>query len=73
VLRLAQEKSSWGYRRIHSELASLGIKVAASTVRNILKEHGIGPAPERDHTTGATFLRSQAQAISPQTSSRPRP
>ncbi|MBD3008250.1 transposase [Streptomyces sp. 5-10] len=30
---------------------------------NILKEHGIDPAPERDHTTWATFLRSQAQAI----------
>lgn len=57
VLRLAQENSSWGYRRIHGELASLGIKVAASTVWNILKEHGIDPAPERDHTTWATFLR----------------
>ncbi|MGW1802793.1 hypothetical protein ACWCQN_44900 [Streptomyces sp. NPDC001984] len=32
VLRLARENSSWGYRRIHGELAALGIKVAASTV-----------------------------------------
>ncbi len=63
VLRLARENSSWGYRRIHGELASLGIKVAAGTVWNILKEHGIEPAPERDHTTWATFLRSRAQAI----------
>ncbi|MBL1102544.1 transposase [Streptomyces sp. 205] len=30
---------------------------------NILKEHGIDPAPQRNHTTWATFLRSQAQAI----------
>ena len=30
---------------------------------NILKEHGIDPAPERQRTTWATFLRSQAQAI----------
>ncbi|MGO4752234.1 hypothetical protein AB4212_27105 [Streptomyces sp. 2MCAF27] len=37
--------------------------MAATTVRNILKEHGIDPAPERDHTTWAAFLRSQAQAI----------
>ena len=44
-------------------VASLGIKVAASSVWNILKEHGADPAPERDHTTWATFLRSQAQAI----------
>ena len=63
VLRLADENHNWGYRRIHGELAALGIKVAASTVWNILKEHGIDPAPERDHTTWATFLRSQAHAI----------
>nr|WP_262705909.1 hypothetical protein [Streptomyces sp. NEAU-383] len=30
---------------------------------NILKEHGIDPAPERDRTTWASFLRSQAQSI----------
>ncbi|SEB55884.1 hypothetical protein SAMN04490356_0568 [Streptomyces melanosporofaciens] len=63
MLRLARENSSWGYRRIHGELASLGIKLAASTVWNILKEHGIDPAPERDRTTWASFLRSQAQSI----------
>ena len=63
VLRLADENHNWGYRRIHGELAALGIKVAASTVWNILKEHGIDPAPERDRTAWATFLRSQAHAI----------
>ncbi|MEU5057423.1 MULTISPECIES: integrase core domain-containing protein [unclassified Streptomyces] len=63
VLRLAGENPNWGYRRIHGELVALGIKVAASTVWNILKEHGIDPAPERHHTTWATFLRSQAHAI----------
>ena len=31
VLRLAQENPEWGYRRIHGELASLGVKIAAST------------------------------------------
>ena len=63
VLRLAGENPTWGYRRIHGELATLGIKVAASTVWNILHEHGIDPAPERSHTTWANFLSSQAQAI----------
>jgi putative transposase len=63
VLRLARENVSWGYRRIHGELAALGIKVAASTVWEILREHGIPPAPERQSTTWADFLRSQAKAL----------
>ncbi|MFE7243801.1 integrase core domain-containing protein [Streptomyces sp. NPDC057580] len=63
ILRLAHENSSWGYRRIHGELAALGIKVAASTVWEILREHGIPPAPERQSTSWADFLRSQADAL----------
>ncbi|MFE7215978.1 integrase core domain-containing protein [Streptomyces sp. NPDC057611] len=63
VLRLAHENSSWGYRRIHGELAALGITVAASTIWEILREHGIPPAPERQSTTWAAFLRSQADAL----------
>ena len=63
VLRLARENSTWGYRRIHGELLVLGIKVAASTVWEILHEAGIDPAPQRTGTTWATFLRSQAQSI----------
>ena len=63
VLRLARENASWGYRRLHGELAALGIKVAASTVWEILRDHGIPPAPERQSTTWADFLRSQAQAL----------
>jgi hypothetical protein len=63
VLRPAGENPDRGYRRIHGELTALGITAAASTVRNILKEHGIDPAPERNITTWAAFPRSQAQAI----------
>ena len=49
VLRLARENESWGYRRIHGELAGLGITVAASTVWQILKSAGdrSGAAPGR--------------------------
>jgi putative transposase len=52
-----------GYRRIHGELACLGVKVAASTVREILKKAGIGPAPRRSGPAWPQFLRSQAEAI----------
>ena len=63
VLRLARENESWGYRRIHGELAGLGITVAPSTVWRILKSAGIEPAPRRDGPGWAEFLRSQAQGI----------
>lgn len=63
VLRLARENPSWGYRRIHGELAALGIKVAPSTVWEILNANGIEPAPQRDRQTWTGFLRSQAHAI----------
>jgi transposase len=63
VLRLARENESWGYRRIRGELAGLGITVAPSTVWQVLKDAGIGPAPRRDGPGWAEFLRSQAQGI----------
>jgi putative transposase len=63
VLRLARENESWGYRRIHGELAGLGITAAPSTVWEILKNAGIDPAPRRDGPGWAGFLRSQAQGI----------
>jgi len=63
VLRLVRENPSWGYGRVHGELLVLGVKVAASTVWEILKEAGIDPVPERAAGTWASFLRSQAEAF----------
>ena len=45
VLRLVAENPGWGYRRVHGELLVLGIKVAASTVWEILQQAGVDPAP----------------------------
>ena len=63
VLKLARENGSWGYRRIHGELAGLGVTVAPSTVWQILNDAGIDPAPRRDGPGWPEFLRSQAQGI----------
>jgi transposase len=63
VLRLATENPSWGYRRIHGELALRGIKIAASTVWEILKTAGVDPVAHRTTVTWADFLRAQAEAI----------
>jgi putative transposase len=63
VLRLAAENSTWGYRRIHGELAGLGYQIAANTVWSILKRAGIDPAPRRDGPSWRQFLRVQARGI----------
>jgi hypothetical protein len=63
VLRLARENPERGYRRIHSELAGLGVKIAASTVWDILKKAGIDRAPRRTGSTWPQFRRPQAEAI----------
>jgi putative transposase len=63
ILRLARENPEWGYRRIHGELAGLGVNMAASTAQEILKNPGIDPAPRRTGPTWQQFLRSQADAI----------
>ncbi|MFG1958392.1 integrase core domain-containing protein [Nonomuraea sp. NPDC049028] len=63
ILRLVRENPSWGDRRIHGELTTLGIKVAPSTVWEILKQAGLDQAPERASTTWADFLRSPADAL----------
>ena len=63
VLRLAEENPAWGYRRIHGELLGLGVRVAPSTVWEILTGAGIPPAPRGAGPTWARFLRGQAGAI----------
>ena len=63
VLRLAAENPTWGYRRIHGELAGLGYSIAASTVWLILKRAGIDPAPRRSGPTWRQFLTAQAHGI----------
>ena len=63
VLRLASENPTWGYRRIHGELAGLGYRLAPSTVWLILKRADIDPAPRRSGPTWRQFLRVQANGI----------
>jgi putative transposase len=50
VVRMAQENRSWGYDRIAGALAHLGYPLSDQTVGNILKRHGLPPAPERKKT-----------------------
>jgi putative transposase len=57
VVRMAEENRDWGYRRIQGALYNLGHQIARSTIADILKRHGIEPAPERCRkTTWKEFL-----------------
>jgi transposase InsO family protein len=57
VIRMAEENRTWGYRRIQGAIANLGHMLAHTTIANILKRHGIEPAPERNRkTTWKEFL-----------------
>ena len=51
VVRMARENPAWGYDRIVGALSNLGLKVSDQTVGNILRRHGILPAPKRRETT----------------------
>jgi putative transposase len=51
VIRLATENPTWGYRRIHGELAGLGYRIGASTVWTILQTAGTDPSPRRARPT----------------------
>ncbi|MBA2532863.1 MAG: transposase [Nocardioidaceae bacterium] len=63
VKRLATENPTWGYRRIHGELAGLGYTLGASTVWAILRSAGLDPAPRRSGPTWQEFLKAPAEGI----------
>ena len=64
VLKLAGENRAWGYRRLAGVLSNLGHRVSHQTVANILKRHGIAPAPERGKSLSwREFIRSHLEVL----------
>src|SRR3989441_4387278 len=61
VVKLARENSGWGYDRIVGALANLGHEISDQSVGNILRRHGIAPAPKRKQsTTWSEFIHCAA-------------
>jgi hypothetical protein len=63
ILRLARENARWGYRRIPGELLKLGCRCSPGTVRNVLRRHGLLPAPRRSQRSWREFVRQHAEQI----------
>jgi putative transposase len=63
IVRLARENPRWGSRRIVGELKKLGLQVSETSVRNVLRRNGIGPASRRSGPSWRTFIRQQAQSM----------
>ncbi len=63
VVRLARENPTWGYRRIHGELSTMGIRLAPSSVWAILPRHGLNPSPGRAEASWGEFLKAQATTM----------
>ena len=63
ILRLVRENPRWGHRRIVGELKKLGLSVSETSVRNLLRRHGVPTAPRRSHLSWRAFLRQQAASL----------
>jgi putative transposase len=63
ILRMARENARRGCVRICGELRKLGIRVGATTIRTLLRRHGLGRSPRRTGPTWAQFLRAQAEGV----------
>lgn len=65
ILRFARENRTWGYDRSADAVKNLGIPMTDTTVENILKKHGIEPAPERKkRTTWKEFISALLDVLS---------
>jgi putative transposase len=63
IVRLARENPRWGYRRIQGELLKLGCRCSHGTVRNVLRQHRLLPAPRRGQSSWREFVRQHAEQM----------
>ena len=64
IVRVARENPTWGYTRLRGALKNLGHELGRNTIKRLLAEHGIAPAPERGKSMSwSTFIKAHWGAI----------
>ena len=64
MVQMAKKNPTWGYDRIVGALANLGQRLSDQTVGNILRRHGVPPAPKRKHTSSwKDFIRAHMDVL----------
>jgi putative transposase len=63
IVKIAQNNPTFGYDKIEGELRKIGFQISATTIRTVLQQHGIPPAPQRceNSTSWRTFLNHYQQ------------
>jgi transposase InsO family protein len=64
ILQMARQNRTWGYTRIRGALYNLGHEIGRNTIKRILLENGLDPAPLRGRTMSwESFLKAHWGAI----------
>ena len=64
IVQIARDNASWGYSRIRGALYNLGHEIGRNTIKRILLDNGIDPAPLRNRgMSWETFLKAHWGAI----------
>lgn len=64
LVRMGTDNPSWGYTRIQGALINLDIQLGRGTIRRILKDHLIEPAPARSRRISrSTFLKARWRGL----------
>ena len=64
VVKFAMENVGWGYTRLRDALGNLGLVIGRNTIKRILREHGLEPAPERSkRMPWKAFIKAHLGAI----------
>ncbi len=64
VVTMAKANAGWGYTRIRDALGHLGHEIGRNTIKRILLDNGLEPAPERNRKTSwRTFIKAHLGEI----------